>query len=135
MKNDIVTVPVTDVLVAAVPRSGGEDDVLWDIYVVNLRDEDMENVLIASQGYGSVGGVDKTTTVLRHFHQRIAAKDYLKVEPIQTELFALENEYWISFGGSRGMQDHKFRFKPGQISPEALENVPVLDRPGVFLRT
>ena len=134
MKNDIIVPEVTDVLVAAVPRENGHQEELWDIYIVNLRDQPIQNVLITSQGYGAIEGKDKTTTVLRHFHQRIGSHDHLKVEPIQRELFGIKNEYWISFNHDDVMLDKRFVFEPNQISPERLENVPVLDRPGVVIR-
>lgn len=134
MKNDIINPEVTDVIVAAVPRKNGHEEELWDIYIVNMRSAPMENVLITSQGYGEIEGQDKTTTVLRHFHQRIDADDHLKVEPIQRELFGIQNEYWISFNHQDLMLDKRFIFTPNKISVEALENVPVLNRPGVILR-
>ena len=134
MKNDIIIHEVTDVLVAAVPRKNDHAEELWDIYIVNMRTAPMENVLITSQGYGEIEGKDKTTTVLRHFHQRIDAQDHLKVEPIQSELFGIKNEYWISFNHQDRMLDKRFVFKPNTISAEGLENVPILNRPGVILR-
>lgn len=134
MKQDIITLEVKDVIVAVVPRKDGLEEELWDTYIVNLRSEPMENVLITSQGYGEINGSDKTTTVLRHFHQSIGPKAFLKVEPIQRELFDLQNEYWISFNDGNDMLDKRFIFKAGQISAEALENVPVLDRMGVLVR-
>ena len=67
MKKDIATPEVTDVSVAVVPRQEAGEE-LWDIYLINEGDEPLENVLVTSQGYGSIDGVDKTTTVLRHFH-------------------------------------------------------------------
>jgi len=134
MKNDIIIPEMTDVLVAAVPRKDGQAEELWDIYIVNLRKGPMESVLITSQGYGEIEGRDKTTTVLRHFHQRIDADDHLKVEPIQPELFGIKNEYWVSFNHKDVMLDKRFVFSPNQINAESLENVPVLNRPGVILR-
>lgn len=134
MKNDIIIPEVTDVLVAAVPRENGHEEELWDIYIVNLRKAPLENVLITSQGYGEIEGKDKTTTVLRHFHQRIGTEDHLKVEPIQIELFGIKNEYWISFNYQDVMMDKRFIFQPNHISSDSLENVPVLNRPGVILR-
>jgi hypothetical protein len=134
MKQDIITPPVKDVIVAVVPRPNGTEEELWDTYIVNLRDEPMESVLITSQGYGEINGSDKTTTVLRHFHQIIASNSFLKVEPIQRELFSLKNEYWISFNDGSSMLDKRYVFEAGQISVEALETVPVLDRPGVMKR-
>ncbi|TXF87574.1 hypothetical protein FUA23_18490 [Neolewinella aurantiaca] len=134
MKNDIIVPEVKDVLVAAVPRKDGHNEELWDIFIINLREAPMENVLITSQGYGEIEGKDKTTTVLRHFHQSIGSQDLLKVEPIQRELFGLKNEYWISFNHEDKMLDKRFVFTPNQIDAARLEDVPVLNRPGVVLR-
>jgi len=94
----------------------------------------MTNVLITSQGHGEIGGVDKTTTVLRHFHQSIAPGAALKIEPIHSDLFGISNEYWISFNDNDIMLDKRFVFKAGDISPAGLKPVPVLEKPGVYIR-
>ena len=134
MNADLKVPAVTDVAVAVAPRSGGAADDLWDVYLINLRDEPMTNVLITSQGHGSLGGVDKTTTVLRHFHDSLAPGSYVKIEPIQTELFGITNEYWVSFNAGEDMLDKRYVFRAGQIDPAQLTTVPVLNRPGVFLQ-
>lgn len=135
MKKDILVPEVTDVAVAVVPRQplNGKEE-LWDIYLINTGDAPLENVLVTSQGYGSIDGEDKSTTVLRHFHQRLNAKDALKVEPIQPSLFSLNNEYWISFNRGEHMLDKRYRFPAGTISREQLTELPVLDRPGVIMQ-
>lgn len=132
MKQDILVPQVKDVIVAAVPRDGSFDEELWDIYVINSGNEPMENVLITSQGYGMIDGRDKTTTVLRHFHQELAPQSFIKVEPIQQALFGIRNEYWISFNAGEGvMLDKRFIFAAGDIKEEALKTVPVLNKTGV----
>lgn len=134
MKQDILTPEVKDVIVAVVPRNGNLSAELWDTYLINVRNEAMENVLITSQGYGEIEARNKTTTVLRHFHQKVAPGAWVKVEPIQTELFGIQNEYWVSFNDGPQMLDKRFIFKAGQIGPDALEMVPVLDQLGVMLK-
>lgn len=133
MKQDIQVPEVKDVLVAAVPRNGSFDEELWDIYVVNLRNEAMDSVLITSEGYGTIDGRDKSTTVLRHFHQSLGAQAFLKVEPIQRALFDLRNEYWVSFNDGNQMLDKRYVFAPGTINPEAMKLIPVLNKPGVMV--
>jgi hypothetical protein len=133
MKEDIAVPEVTNVMVAVVPRTQGGEDDLWDIYVINEMDEPMENVLITSQGYGILNGRDKTTTVLRHFHQIIPPMGSLKIEPIQPELFGIQNEYWVSFNARGSMLDKKFIFPAGSINEEQLRTVPVLNQPGVVV--
>jgi hypothetical protein len=130
MKNDIIVPVVTDVAVAVVPREDPKED-LWDIYLINLRERPLENVLITSQGYGSIDGVDKTTTVLRYFHAEVPGRQAVKIEPIQPNLFAINNEYWVSFNENGQLLDKKFRFPAGSIRREALEQIPVIERPGI----
>jgi len=134
MKQDIITTEVVNVIVAIVPRNGNLEAEMWDTYVINLREDSMENVLITSQGYGALDGRDKTTTVLRHFHQLVAPQSAIKVEPIQSALFGIQNEYWISFNDGENMLDKRFIFEAGQINAEALEAVPVLGQRGVMIR-
>ena len=132
MKRDIPQQDVTDVAVAAAPRAGTPGEEMWDIYLINLGREPLTNVLITSQGYGMLDGNDKTTTVLRHFHPELAGRSSLKIEPIQTRLFGITNEYWVSFNRGEGILDKKYVFRPGQIGPDQLTEVPVLNRPGVY---
>ena len=131
MKQDISVPAVTGVLVAAVPRDGQFDEEIWDIYVINQRDTPMDTVLITSQGYGTIDGRNKSTTVLRHFHQHLAPKSFVKVEPIQRELFGIKNEYWISFDDGEQMLDKRFVFAAGTIREGAMISVPVLNKAGV----
>lgn len=133
MKQDIRVPEVKDVLVAAVPRNGSFDEELWDIYVINLRNEAMDSVLITSEGYGTIDGRDKSTTVLRHFHQSLASQAFLKVEPIQRALFDLRNEYWVSFNDGSQMLDKRYVFAAGTITPDAMKTIPVLNKPGVMV--
>lgn len=134
MKQDILIPEVQDVIVAVVPRDGNYDEEIWDIFVINLRGESMDNVLITSQGYGMINGSDKSTTVLRHFHQRLDSSVAVKIEPIQKELFAIQNEYWVSFNDKEVMLDRKFIFKANTITPEMMEMIPVLNKMGVMIK-
>lgn len=133
MKQDIIVPEVKDVIVAAVPRSGKFDEEIWDIHVINLRQEPMDNVLITSQGYGTIDGRDKTTTVLRHFHQQVAPQSSVIIEPIQRELFGIKNEYWVSFNADGQMLDKRFIFNAGDINQEAMQTIPVLGVTGVMV--
>ncbi|MEM8585179.1 MAG: hypothetical protein AAGF87_12955 [Bacteroidota bacterium] len=134
MKKDIKAIKVTDVAIAIVPRSDektGEE--LWDTYLINLRDEALENVIISSKGYGQLEGRDKVTTTLRHFFEVVQPRSAVKVEPIQRELFELANEYWVSFNLGEDMLDKKFVFVAGSITPDFLRRLPILDKPGVMI--
>lgn len=125
MKKDIQQVVVEMVSVAAIPPNQPTEESLWNIYLTNEGDEAMENVIIASKGYGIVDGRDKTTTVLRYFFQRIAPGARVLVEPMQPALFAIYNEYWVSFNLGEEMLDRRFVFPAGSISLVALKGMEI----------
>jgi len=135
MKKDIPQRKVEDVAVAIVPREeGAETEELWDVFLVNLKEEPIKSVLVNSRGYGSIEGDKMKTTVLRHFFEEIGPLRCIQIEPIQTKLFDLTNEYWISFVYDDYMFDKKYVFVKGSISSSNFTTVPFLDRRGVMIR-
>lgn len=69
MKRDIPVYKVEDLVVAIAPREGRivEEEELWDVYLINLKDEPINSVLVNSRGYGDINGERMRTTILRHF--------------------------------------------------------------------
>lgn len=132
MLKDIPNLKVTDVAIAIVPRDDEED--FWDVYLVNLKDKPLVNVLVRSQGYGEVEGVERRTTTLRHLFEHIAPQTGVKIEPIQTRVFHMTNEYWISFTLDDYLYEKKFFFVPESITKDYLSNIPALGRQGVVIK-
>lgn len=133
MKKDIPDLKVEDIALAIVPRKDEEED-LWDSYLINLKDTAIESVLINSKGYGQVDGEEVKTTVLRHFFEEIGPLRCILIEPIQTKLFDLTNEYWVSFVQNEYMFDKKYVFVRGSIAEENFTTIPFINRKGVMIR-
>ncbi len=131
MKKDIPNLKVEDLAIAIAPR---DDDELWDTFILNLKEEAISNVLINSQGYGKIDGEEFKTTTLRHFFEEIGPLQLLIIEPIQTKLFQLTNEYWVSFYYNGYMYDKKYVFVKGSIDEMNFTTIPFLDRKGVMIR-
>ena len=146
MKKDIPQPKVTHLAIAVVPRPAPLDDLgqpippvadeveLWDCFLLNLRDAPITNVLISSRGYGQIDGEKKSTTILRHFFEELAPETAYKIEPIQTTLFDLTNEYWVSFNYDAHMYDKKYVFVKGSIAEEYFTKVPIVGRKGVLIK-
>lgn len=136
MKKDIPSYKVEDLIVAVVPRKYEDphSDELWDVFVVNLKQHPIQNVLINSRGYGKIGGERRSTSVLRHFYETIAPQAFVKVEPIQTSLFDFTNEYWISFVFEDYMYDKKYVFVRGSIHEDNFTVIPLIELKGVMIR-
>ena len=137
MKKDIPELKVEDLAIAIVPREevivNPEED-LWDTYIINLKDEKIKSVLIASHGYGEIEGEEMKTTTLRHFFEEIGPLEILKIEPIQRKLFDLTNEYWVSFNYDGYMYDKKYVFVKGSIAEYNFTLIPFINKKGVMIR-
>jgi len=133
MKKDIPDLKVEDIALAIVPRND-DDEELWDSYLINFKDTTIESVLINSKGYGVVDGEEVKTTVLRHFFEEVGPLRCILIEPIQTKLFDLTNEYWISFVQNDYMYDKKYVFVRGSISKDNFTTIPFINRKGVMIK-
>ena len=109
-------------------------ETIWNVYLVNLYEEDITGVLVSSKGYGELNGEVVKTSVLRHLIDRVPALDYVKIEPIMPALFGLNNEYWVSFYMNKEIFDKKYVFLPESITQENFTLIPFIDKPGVMLR-
>jgi len=132
---DIEEPKVEDIALAAVPEKNPESGLdEWNIYLVNLKDIEITNVLIASRGYGIVKKEKVETSQLRHFVESIPPQSYVKVEPIMENLFALNNQYWVSFYIDRKIFDKKYVFLAETIQLENLTEIPLMGKKGVLLK-
>jgi hypothetical protein len=133
MKKDIPVRKVEDILIAIVPSLEKPDDELWGVYLINLKPAPITNVLISSKGYGSIEGQEVKTSVLRHFFDEVKGGTYQQIEQIQSKVFSLNNEFWLSFSFDKFLYDKRFTFVAGSISEENFTQVPILGRQGVMI--
>lgn len=135
MKKDIEDPKVEDIAIAAVPEKNEESgETEWYIYLLNLKDISISNVLISSRGYGQVKEEKVETSQLRHFVEELPAKSYAKIEPIMESLFGISNQYWVSFYIDRKIYDKKYIFLPETIQESNLTKLPLMGSKGVLLK-
>ncbi len=132
MLKDINREEIEDIAIAVVPSE--EDNSVWEVYMINLKEEGLENVIVASKGYGIYKGEEVKTSVLRHYLGSFEPLDIRMIEPIQKEVFGLNNEYWVSFYIGQNIFDKKFIFLPESITEENFIRIPFIDRQGVMIR-
>lgn len=130
MKKDIDFSPVTGVELV-ITQSENEGNAQWDVYLINKNLIELTTVMITSKGYGRIDEEEKQTSVLRHMIEKVEEQSYARIEPIQPELFQLNNEYWVSYFILDQVFDKKFVFVPDSIQEENLQYIPELDLMGV----
>ncbi len=126
-KVENVSVAVTEELI--------ENEKSYYAYLINLRDDIMEGIIISSTGYGEntqTGETIKTST-LRHCIEVLLPNEVAKIEPIMPEVFGLSNEYWVSFWVDGVMYDKRFVFPAESISSKNMSTIHLLGKKGVII--
>jgi hypothetical protein len=131
MKIDIDFKPVTGVKLAIAKEivNGLEE---WGVYIINLNLIELNTVMVTSKGYGTIDGEEKNTSVLRHMIQELGPESIAKIEPIDPDLFVLNNEYWVSYYILDQIFDKKFVFKADTVKEMNMEFIPELGLEGIL---
>ena len=132
MKEDIVRPKVENVTLAVTRELNELQTEEWKVHLLNQNSFPLENVLITSKGYGEKEGEKQETSTLRHYLERLDEASAFMVEPIQPELFHLNNEYWVSYYAGGQMYDKRFVFLPDSIQEDHLEFIEMLNLHGVL---
>lgn len=133
MKKDLPENIVEDIGVAVVLENETPESRVWNVYLINKKQEAITNVLVSSKGYDFTDGKDIKTSLLRHFIGDVKASSFVKIEPIDEALFGLTNEYWLSYYINGTIYDKKFIFLPESIVDSNFVKVPILNKPGVLI--
>ncbi len=134
MIKDIPKSKVENIALAAVPTPNAEtQEDEWYIYLINQKDQAIKNVLVSSKGYGQVNNQKMETSELRHYVEVIPAKGFAKIETIMPELFAISNQYWVSFYLGKDIFDKKYVFVAESIQPSNFTDIPLMGKKGVLL--
>jgi hypothetical protein len=127
MKKDIAFPKIENVLVTV-----AKDNDTWNVYLLNRNDKTLDTVLVTSKGYGNLEGEDQKTSTLRHMIPQLEPNEYALIEPIDPQVFHLNNEYWVSFFIDGQLFDKKYIFVPDSIVKNNLSFIPELNMEGVL---
>ncbi len=133
MKKDIPELKVEDIALSIVKEKNELEETIWNVYVINLKPNAIEGVLVTSKGYGQLNGEPVKTSTLRHFLDTVPGKSYTLIEPIMEDVFGLNNEFWISFFHNKVLYDKKYIFLAESITEKNLINVPLINKEGVVI--
>lgn len=128
--------PKVENVAVAVVLNEVEGEKEFGVYLLNLRDDIMEGIIISSTGYGEnaqTGEKIKTST-LRHSLEVLLPNEAAKIEPIMPDLFGLTNEYWVSFWVNDTMFDKRFVFPAESISENKMKYLEHFKKQGVIIK-
>ena len=135
MRADILSPLVENVKMVVVPEKNEEGATQHYVYLLNLREDIMEGIIITSKGYGvnEATGEKITTSMLRHSLEVLLPDEAAKIEPIMEDVFKLTNEFLISFWVEDTMYDKKFNFLPETINKKNYVTIPKMGGKGIVV--
>ena len=135
MKADITIPEVENVFLAAIPEwSDDFMEKVWNVYLVNDSDFDLEGVMVVSKAFGTIDGEMKKTALLRHAFVQVPSVSQVKLEMIEKSVLALNNEFMVTYFIGNTLYDKKFIFRKNTVNEEATEEVPILFVNGIIVR-
>ena len=135
MKSDITIPKVENVFLAAVQEwSDDFMENIWNVYLVNDSDFDLDSVMVVSKAFGTIDGEMKKTSLLRHAFMQVLAVSVVKIEMVEKSVLRLNNEFMVTYFIGSTLYDKKFIFKAQSITPDYVEEVPILFVDGVIVR-
>jgi hypothetical protein len=135
MKSDITIPEVENVFLAAVQEwSDDFMDKVWYVYLINDSDFDLDSVMVVSKAFGTLDGEMKKTSLLRHAFVKVPAVSVVKIEMIENSVLRLNNEFMVTYFIGNTLYDKKFIFRAQSITPDYVEEVPILFVDGVIVR-
>jgi hypothetical protein len=135
MKKDIIIPEVENVFLAAVQEwSDDFMEKVWYIYLINDSDFNLDSVMVVSKAFGTIDGEMKKTSLLRHAFIEVPAVTFVKVEMVEKSVLTLNNEFMVTFFIGNTLYDRKYIFKSNSITPDYVEEVPLLFVDGVIVR-
>lgn len=129
LKKDI-EIPVTKNVHLAIIREWNSEflEKNWNAYIINNRDTTIEMVIVVSKGYDR----DRKTSTIRHGLGDIPAKAYKKIELLQDEVIAFNNEFFVTFFAGDKLYEKRFLFIKNSINESNLVPLPVMELEGVL---
>lgn len=134
MIKDLPDNEVKDIAVAVALEGESSESKTWYVYLINLKKEPIENVLITSKGYGEKDGEQVKTSVLRHMFPVVEGNSFKAIELIDDQTFGLNNEYGVSYYIGTQIYDKKFIFLPESIVDSNFIKLPLVNKPGVMIK-
>ena len=132
MKKDIPERKVEGVHLAVVRQVNEAGENEWSVYLINRNTFDLQTVLVASTGYGMRDGQEQRTSTLRHMFEQVQAKGHVLIEPIQPNVFHLNNEYFVTYFKDNELYEKRFVFVPDTITEDNLSFIESLQLEGVI---
>ena len=131
MKKDIQIPEVSGVEIAVVFEHNdiyNTDD--WNVYIINQKDVALDMVVVVCKGFNET----KETATMRKKIDVLDANSFAKIEWLQPDLFALDNQFQVTFFADNTLFDKTFTFPKNTIKEEGLRMISSIQKRGLLAK-
>jgi len=131
VKKDI-EIPVAKDVHVAIVREWNEEflDKDWNAYIINDRTTPIEMTMVVSKGYDG----DRKTSIMRHAIGVVESKSFQKIEVVQEDVLALNNEFFVTYFADNKLYEKRFVFEKNTVSENRLVPVPIIEKDGILVK-
>lgn len=134
MKKDTPRKIAQDIALAIVRDENELKREVWNVYLLNLKETEIDTILISTRGYGIIEGNNIVRQPKTLSIQQMHPKSYSIIEPIPFSFLSFKNEYWVTFFENGELFEKKYIFLPNSIVNDNFTNVPLLKKVGVMIK-
>lgn len=129
MKKDI-EIPIAKDVYIAIVHQWNETFLAkdWIAYIINDRPSQIDMVLIVSKGYLN----ERKTSIMRHAIGVVDAKSFEKIELLQEDVLALNNEFFVTYYADGKIYEKRYLFEAHSVSENRLAIIPIIAMEGVL---
>ncbi len=80
--------------------------------------------MVVSKGFDD----ERKTSTKRHTIGVVAAKSFEKIEGVQEDVLALNNEFFITYYADNKLYEKRFIFDSGSVTVDALKTIPLIEK-------
>jgi hypothetical protein len=102
----------------------------WNVYLINEKNEALEMILIVSKGFDN----QNSTSTMRHKLTVLPAKSFVKIEFMQDEVLALDNEFLVTFFKDNVLYEKRFLVQKHSVSKKTIKQIDFLNLKGVLFK-
>ena len=102
----------------------------WNAYIINNRTSQIDMVLVVTKGFDD----ERKTSTMRHGIGIVKAKSFEKIEPLQEEVLALNNEFFVTYYADNKLYEKRFVAAKNSVSESALQQIPIIEKEGVWAK-
>lgn len=131
MKKDIEIPIAKDVYVAAIYEWNEEFSSRdWNAYIINNRTSQIDMVLVVSKGFDA----ERKTSLMRHAFGVVEAKSFQKIELMQEDVLALNNEFFVTYYADNKIYEKRFLFEKNTVTKSNLSEIALIEKEGVYAK-